>query len=225
MSKSAVLKYHIDLHVHTQRFSPCAEALDPQLLYQTIAQRGLHGVVISEHDQLWPEKDIQALNAKLNMARIYRGVEVSSRNGHFVVIGLDGLEGIEPGIPIGTLIEKVQANNAAIIWVHPHIHYGQTPEPLSAAEMPCGIHGLEVYSSVTKGQHTLAARVYANRMGCAAVGGSDAHSLGQVGCAFTLFSELPENEKSLAAAIRSGHCKAQAMPNTVGGLRSNFSKD
>lgn len=218
MSERAALKFRVDLHVHTRRFSPCAEALDPQCLHLVMAQRGLHGVVITEHDQLWPGHDIQALNDKLKTARIYRGVEVSSRNGHFIVIGLDELDGIKPGIAIGALVEKVQGQGAAIIWAHPHMQYGQTAEPLSAAGMPRGIHAVEVASSITWGQKTLEARAYASRMGCAAVGGSDAHSLGQVGRAFTLFNELPLNEKALAAAIRSGQCKAQAMPYPLNGL-------
>lgn len=212
MSQRAALKFRVDLHVHTRRFSPCAEALDPQHLPLIMARRGLHGIVITEHDQLWPEEDIESLNKTLKGTRIYRGVEVSSRNGHFVVIGLDALDNIKPGIAIGALIERIQAQDAAIIWAHPHMHYGQTPEPLDAAKMPRGIHAVEIVSSVTWGQRSLEAQVCAGQMRCAAVGGSDAHSLGQVGRAFTLFGELPANEKSLAAAIRSGICRAEAMP-------------
>jgi predicted metal-dependent phosphoesterase TrpH len=217
MSELTVLKFRVDLHVHTRRYSPCAEALDPQRLPQVMAQRGLHGVVITEHDQLWPETDIEALNSTSQAVRIYRGVEVSSRNGHFVVIGLDESDGIKPGIGIGALVEIVQGRGAAIIWAHPHMHYSQIPEPLSVDEMPQGIHAVEVASSVTRGQCSLEAQAYADRMRCAAVGGSDAHSLGQVGRAFTLFSELPENEKSLATAIRNGRCKAQAMHHPLNG--------
>ena len=77
----------IDLHVHTRRYSPCAEALDPDHLPERLESLGLDGLVITEHDHLWSTEDIEYLNRRMRHGRIYRGVEVSSRNGHFIVIG------------------------------------------------------------------------------------------------------------------------------------------
>lgn len=218
MTQCPTWKYHLDLHVHTRRFSPCAEALDPAQLYQEMIRQGLHGVVITEHDQLWPAKDIAALNAQLGTGRIYRGVEVSSRNGHFIVIGLDHLDGIRPGIGIHDLIRKVNHLNAALIWAHPFLNYSNVPEPLPMTKMPKGIHAVEAASGVTNGEETVMTLALAHRMGCTAVGGSDAHYPGQVGCAYTRFARLPKNETALAAAIRAGRCR---ISETIGEMAHN----
>lgn len=198
----------MDLHVHTRRYSPCAEALDPIHLIEVMERTGLDGLVITEHDRLWSIEEIASINRRLGAGRIYRGVEVSSNNGHFIVIGLAALDGIEPGIGIEKLIPRIHAQGAAIIWAHPLLQYGSTAIPFNSSDMPVGLHAVEVASGVTRGKDALAARAMARQRGWAAVGGSDAHAPGQVGCAYTLFSELPQNEQMLAAAIRQGQCVA-----------------
>ncbi len=210
------LKCCVDLHVHTRRFSPCAEALNPDQLHLAMVRCGLHGLVITEHDHLWSAEEIAALNVKLNNRRIYRGVEVSSRNGHFVVIGLNGLEGIARGIGVDDLVHVARSHNGAVIWAHPHLHYNNTPSPMAANAMPAGIHAVEVASGLTTGNNTVEATAFAQEMGWATVGGSDAHVLSQVGCAYTLFPNLPADEKALAAAIRTGHCVAVHRPGNDG---------
>jgi predicted metal-dependent phosphoesterase TrpH len=206
MNRDAKLQFRVDLHVHTRCYSPCAESLDPDCLAAAMQSSGLDGLVIAEHDHLWPAEDIARLNAGLIHKRIYRGVEVSSRNGHFLVIGLEGLDGITPGIGIEDLIGEIDAREAAIIWAHPYLRYGNIPSPLEISDMPRGLHAVEVASGVTRGNQSAAARSMARRVGWATVGGSDAHAPGQVGCAYTLLANLPEDEKQLAAAIRQGLC-------------------
>ena len=202
--------YRIDLHVHTSRYSPCAETLDPGRLQFIMVQEDLHGVVITEHDHLWSAEEISELNFKHNRRRIYRGVEISSSNGHFLVIGLDHMDGIDHGIGIKHLAEIVQNAGAAVIWAHPYLNYCNIPDPLSVELMHNEIHAIEVVSGNTDSDETNSAFEYARRTGCSAVGGSDAHILEQVGCAFTVFSELPEDEKALAAEIRAGRCRAMS---------------
>lgn len=202
----------IDLHVHTCRYSPCAEGLDPEQLPRCLGRAGLQGLVLTEHDCLWPAEAIAALNRSLPWGRIYRGVEVSSCNGHFIVIGLERMVPFAPGISIAALLDHLRSSGAAVIWAHPYLHYGNTQAPLSADAMPYGIDALEVASSVTRGEQRRRALAEAGRRGWTAVGGSDAHTLGQVGSAYTLFAELPANEKALAAAIRQGRCRVVPQP-------------
>lgn len=208
MVKPETIPWCIDLHVHTRRFSPCAESLDPQLLPAVLSRLGVSGIVITEHDHLWPRRDIEALNRDLPAGRIYRGVEVSSRNGHFIVIGMKTMAGIEPGVSARALIQTARSQNAAVILAHPHVHYSQTRCQLDVLEMPAGIDAVEVASTITIGEAAEYARECAEHLGCAMVGGSDAHALSQVGRTFTFFSTLPADESELADAIRNGRCAA-----------------
>lgn len=220
MTAEPAFPYRIDLHVHTRRFSPCAEALDPEQLPRCIARAGLQGVVITEHDRLWPAGSIAGLNRSMTAGRIYRGVEVSSRNGHFIVIGLDRMGPLAPGISIAALLRHAHRCDAAVIWAHPYLNYDAVAQPLTAEAMPGGLHAVEVASGVTRGEHSRQARSLAERRRWAAVGGSDAHSIGQVGWAYTCFAELPADEKALAAAIRRGRCRAARRPPTPGSGRA-----
>lgn len=208
MSDAGPLRWQIDLHVHTRRFSPCAESLDPLLLPQVMSRRGLHGVVITEHDHLWPPLEIAELNRSCVGKRIYAGVEISSRHGHFLVIGLDHLDNLPPGVSAHRIVREAKSQGAAVIWAHPLLKYSQIRNPIKLYNTPGGIDAIEVASTVTFGTQTDELRDHAGQKGIAMVGGSDAHSLAQVGQAFTLFAHMPADEKELAAAIRSGRCKA-----------------
>jgi predicted metal-dependent phosphoesterase TrpH len=203
----------VDLHVHTRRYSPCAEGLDPAQLADCLAPARLHGMVITEHDHLWSWDEITALNRLSPYGRIYRGIEVSSCNGHFILIGLDRQPPPPAGISVRDLLDYLHPSDAAVIWVHPYLNYGSTSAALTADMMPQGIHALEVASSITIGEQSRHAHSLAHRRGWAAVGGSDAHTIGQVGCAYTLLRELPADEKALAHAIRQGACRAVHGPS------------
>ncbi len=196
--------FRVDLHVHTRRYSPCAELLDPRLLENQIHKRGLYGVVITEHDALWRKREIESLNKGLGDIRIYRGVEVSTESGHFVVIGLDSMNGVAPGISVKDLIEKAKRVDAAVILVHHHLVYSNIRNPIPAMEMPDGVDAIEVASTATVGEKAADASRLAKLRGWTEVAGSDAHALDNVGETFTAFAEPFPNEKELARAIIEG---------------------
>jgi hypothetical protein len=164
-------------------------------------------VVIAEHDQLWPAADVAALNRHLKHQRIYRGVEVSSKNGHFVVIGADRMDGIYPGIGIKELVKTAHALQAIVIWAHPLSNYKNLSEPFTSDQIPVELNAIEVASGVTNGDATTRALLFARTRGWTPVSGSDAHVISQVGTRYTCFARLPQDEKSLAAAIREGRCR------------------
>ena len=215
MPDRPVFSVRVDLHVHTRCYSPCAEGLDPLQLIDCLAPSRLQGLVITEHDHLWPSAEIEALNRLATYGRIYRGVEVSSCNGHFLVIGLEHLPPPPAGISIDDLMDYLRPTVAAVIWAHPYLNYNSTSEALSVDRMPQGINAIEVASGVTIGEQHRQAQTLAMRRGWVAVGGSDAHTIGQVGCAYTLFNELPPDEKALALAIRQGRCRAGHCSPTI----------
>lgn len=217
MSDAGPLRWQIDLHVHTRRFSPCAESLDPWLLPQIMSRRGMHGVVITEHDHLWPPLEIAELNRSCVGKRIFAGVEISSRHGHFLVIGLDHLDNLPPGVSARRIVREAKSQGAVVIWAHPLLTYSQTRKPLKLFNTPAGIDAIEVASTVTFGAQSDELRDHAGQIGVAMVGGSDAHSLDQVGQVFTLFAHMPADEKELAAAIRSGRCKATFLSESEHG--------
>lgn len=196
--------FNIDLHVHTRRHSPCAESLDPEALQARMSQCNIHGVVLAEHNVLWEADELQALNTRFPEVCIYRGAEISCTEGHFVLIGLDTLDGIPMHSSIQSVIDAARRSKAAVIWVHPLLGYPSEPAPADAMTLPEGIDAIEVASTMTSGRHQRQALEYAARRKWHAVAGSDAHCIDHVGITFTEFGFLPDNEKELAKAIRLG---------------------
>lgn len=211
--------FRIDLHVHTRRHSPCAELLDPSLLADRMHANGLHGVVVTEHDVLWGRREIEELNKGLGNKRIYRGVEVGTESGHFVVIGLDDMDGVAPGISVDALIEKARRDEAAVILVHHHLVYSTIERPIPAMEMPDGIDAIEVASTATFGEKQAEAARIAKSRGWTEVAGSDAHALENVGETFTAFAEPFSDEKELARAIIEGRAIPMRSGDVPGGGR------
>ena len=76
-----------DLHMHTSRHSPDSE-MDPLVLIRRAQEIGLDGVVITEHDWLWTEAELEVLRSLAPGLVVLAGIEVSAREGHFLVYGV-----------------------------------------------------------------------------------------------------------------------------------------
>lgn len=198
-------RFNIDLHVHTSRYSPCAETLDPYELGAEMRRKNLHGIVITEHDHIWHKKETEELNkAWGDDLIIYRGVEISSEDGHLIIIGIDDLNGIKPRLPAEKIIVKAKQKGAAVFLAHPC--YPDLKHCREVEEAPWAekLDALEVASSVTVGEHEIMSRDLARHKGLLQVAGSDAHALSRVGETYTTFDRLPTDEKELARMIRQG---------------------
>ncbi len=203
-------QFLIDLHIHTDRYSPCAPTVDPCRIRETLDQKNFHGGVLSEHDALWSYEELATLEKQQGGAKLYRGVEISSANGHVLAIGLENLSDLPVGVGLKRLIAIAREQQAALIWVHPYLHYRGLPFPQDDTLTTLGIHAVEVVSSVTRGQHACQAMEMAANKGWAQVGGSDAHAQETIGMAGTLFPKLPEDEKELAQLIITRQCSAHS---------------
>lgn len=193
-------KYNIDLHVHTSFGSACAELHDPETIPGAMANRNLHGIVITEHNTLWQPEAIKYLNSRLPGHRIYNGIEVSSASHHFILIGVDTMEGIFPGIHPEKLITLVKQCGAVLILVHPQL----ITTDLSRIPFAQDVDAVEVASTITSGYFENNAVELCRRHSLNAVAGSDAHCSEKLGDTFTSFPALPEDEKELAWMIRKG---------------------
>ena len=67
-----------DLHMHTTRHSPDS-FMGPFVMLRRAREVGLHGIVITEHDWLWTEDELDELRAAAPGFLVLAGVEVSTR--------------------------------------------------------------------------------------------------------------------------------------------------
>lgn len=204
-SAASPYTFRVDLHVHREAL--CTNGTPPKVvdLAALMERRGLAGLVITRHDALPDQAEVDAVNRALPRGmRVYRAVEVGTSEGHCLVVGLPSMEGISAGISTWDLVKRADAHQAAVILVHPLQPTPLTPRPVAIADMAPGIHAVEVMSTVTRSTQELEARLYAHERGWTMVAGSDALSPLSVGTAFCTLPRLPKNETELAALIRAG---------------------
>ena len=189
-----------DLHMHTARHSPDSET-DPFDLVRSAIAAGLDGIVITEHDFLWPEEELEELRAAAPHLVILAGVEVAGRGGDVLCYGVTDPFAIPRGIEWGTLTREVHKQGGACVAAHPN-RWNQPFEKLLAEQKP-ELDGIEVMSNnMDPDLRARAAELLKKYPHFAQLGNSDSHAPWSVGCCYTDFDADIRTNADLVAAIR-----------------------
>ena len=200
-----------DLHMHTARHSPDADS-DPFALMQAAIAAGLDGVVITEHDFLWTEDELQELRASAPQLVILAGVEITGRGGDMLCYGVTNPFALSRGIEWGPLTREVHKQSGACVAAHPN-RWNQPFEKLLKEQKP-ELDGIEVMSNnMDAGLRKKAAKLLKAYPEFAQLGNSDSHQLHTVGCCYTDFDAEIHTSADLVAAIRGR--KGVARVNTA----------
>ena len=189
----------IDHHVHTSRHSPDS-VIDPEVLVDRAKLAGLDAVVITEHDYQWKADELAGLNARADGLVVLSGVEVSAREGHFLVYGLPDLEGVGPGITLADLLEIVKARDAAIVAAHP-FRWDQEFDLIVAQHGPV-FDALELVSNNVTPQTRAKAEALLKATPMGTTGSSDGHEPDAVGCYYTEFPAEVRTIRDFVQALR-----------------------
>ena len=188
-----------DLHMHTRRYSPDS-IIDPFELAQRAVDIGLDGIVITEHDRLWPEAELDELRRAAPSLVILGGVEVSARGGDVLCYGVTNLDRLKRGTPWGDLCREVHVQGGVAVAAHPY-RWGQDFEGLLRDQSP-QLSGLEMMSNnMDPGLRRRAAGFWERNPLFATLGNSDAHEIDVVGCCYTEFDAEIRNSADLVNAI------------------------
>jgi predicted metal-dependent phosphoesterase TrpH len=189
-----------DLHMHTRRYSPDSE-IDPFDLVRRAREIGLDGIVITEHDRLWPEDELEELRRAAPGLVVLGGVEVSGRNGDLLCYGVRDLTNLRRGMVWGDLCREIARQGGAAVAAHPY-RWGQDFDRLIAEERP-DLTGLEMMSNnLDPDVRRLAAAFLSSHPGYATLGNSDAHEVDVVGVCYTEFDADVRTAADLVRAIR-----------------------
>lgn len=181
----------LDLHVHS-RASP-----DSRLTLEAIAEQvglaGLQGFALTDHQSVAGHGALLRLAERYPRSVFVPGVEVSAREGHALVYGVDAVP--RRGIPLAELAEWCEARRGVLVLAHPlrWVHGAGR----RAAER-ARLQGLETRNGRTAEMANATAELIAARRGLGATGGSDAHERSSVGRAVT---ELPEEVTSVEEVL------------------------
>jgi predicted metal-dependent phosphoesterase TrpH len=195
-----------DLHIHTRRHSPDAET-DPFVLVKAATAAGLDGIVITEHDYLWTEPELEELRAVAPGLVILAGIEVTGRGGDVLCYGVTDPFAVPRGTPWPELCRAVHAQGGVAVAAHPN-RWEQPFEKIVREQRP-ELDGIEVMSkNMDADLRKRAAELLVKFPHFAQLGNSDSHEQATVGCCYTDFNATIRTTADLVTAIRGKKGKA-----------------
>ncbi len=191
-----------DLHLHTTRHSPDS-FMDPLTMCRRAREIGLDGVVITEHDWLWTEEELAALRELHPGLVVLSGIEVTTRQGHFLAYGVRNPFELPRGMDVANLCREVHRQGGAVVAAHP-FRWGQPFAEILDRDRP-ELDGLELMSHNMDDECRRRAAEVFEGLGVAGLGNSDAHHEDVLGECYTEFDATIRDVNDLVEAIRGRH--------------------
>ncbi len=191
----------VDIHVHTNRYSECGRS-SPEEMLQRALDLGLNGLVLTEHNILWPLDELAELQAKFPTLALFRGVEMTVEGGdHMLVYGvLDPSVLVENMAPYD-LVDTVHRLGGTVVLAHPYRYNPTLPPSLD----DCPVDAIEICSKNTLNYAHAPAVALCEQRGVPATVASDGHHIDNLGIYAMGFEWGPiRDESDLALAIRRG---------------------
>lgn len=200
----------IDLHCHTRPLSGCS-GLSVEELVEAARAAGLDGVCLTEHDRLWPERDVRALQERLDFV-ILRGMEVTTELGHALVFGLGSPP---PGMFLAAALRRsVEQAGGLMALAHP-ARPGLPAVPKAAVARL--FDAVESMNGSDGTEQNRAAAALGGALSLPGIGGSDCHTAAEIGSAATRLLRWVRTEAELVAALREGRHEAVRLRDAPGG--------
>jgi hypothetical protein len=182
-----------DIHAHTRHSDGVNTPLE---LVAHAKKLGLSGIAVTDHNTV--AGGLEALKHASEGFRVIPGLEVSSLEGHILVLGVK--EDIPKKTPAAEVIERAHALGGVAIAAHPYdVLRGGVGDLIFTLKFDA----IEVCNGRTLLERR-SARKAAETAGLRTVGGSDAHSLRELG------SVTVASEDDILEAIRTGNVRIQA---------------
>jgi len=202
----------IDLHIHTYPLSTCSE-MSPEEALEESARLGLNGVCFTEHNKPWIPDELDRLRENFNIL-ILSGMEVDTNEGHVVTFGLHKkLEGITPIEDLTRMVDEVDGFMAVAHPFRGFLVFGLSKLSLDI-DQECQNEifkfnkGIETYSGRQLDSENNFSLQVCQKLNKIGIGGSDAHSIKQIGKCVTIFDSEIKNEADLLRELKAARVNA-----------------
>lgn len=188
-----------DLHVHTT-LSSCSQLTLEQVLNNAQA-KGLDGVCITDHDTM-AAVDLLKEGMQENGLCVLIGMEYATRGGDFLLFG--PFERLPIGLPAEAVLATVGNAGGVAIAAHPCRTGRSTDISLLKKGLCHIIEGVNGRNTPEANQKVC---LWPKRYQVGAVGGSDAHTLEELGKVPTQFTIPIQSRADLIRALKEGAYK------------------
>ena len=185
-----------DLHVHTT-LSSCSQLTLEQILNNAQA-KGLNGVCITDHDTMAAAASLQE-GIQENDLCVLVGMEYATQGGDFLLFG--PFENLPIGLPAETVLAAVDNAGGVAIAAHP-CRPGRSTDISLLEKGLCRI--IEGVNGRNAAQANQAVVPWPEHYQVGIVGGSDAHTLDELGQIPTRFNVPIQSRADLIRALKEG---------------------
>jgi len=190
-------RYFVDLHCHTNASFDSLSS--PHKVVEAAATRGLTHLAVTDHDRI--EGALRARDAAPDGLTVIVGEEVRTADGDLIALFLE--EAVEPHRPARETIEAVRAQGGLVGIPHPFDKFrGSMLKDPRLEAMAQLVDWVEAHNArVVGGTGNERAQQFARDMGLPGIAVSDAHSVLEVGVAYTALDTDPSTPEGLLAAL------------------------
>jgi predicted metal-dependent phosphoesterase TrpH len=192
---------YFDIHVHTT-ISPCSK-LEVNEVLEHARTKGLDGVCITDHDTMEIRNYLREGIQPSGLCVIF-GMEYATANGDYLIFG--PFENIPSGLPDQLLLERVYHARGIAIAAHPFRTGRSCREPVLLEKNCCA---LEIINGRNIEFENLRARQAARKYNLTECGGSDAHTLEELGRVTTCINYPVRSREDLIFSVKNNLCTAQ----------------
>jgi predicted metal-dependent phosphoesterase TrpH len=193
-----------DIHVHTS-ISACS-SIHPDELIGHARNLGLDGICITDHETLDVTKYITE-GLQSNGLLVIIGMEYETTDGDFLIFG--PYEDLKSGLDAVSLLTHIRQTGGAAIGAHPFREDRPLNENL-IKDNYCTI--IESANGRNNGEDDKKLSLWRNKYSLFEVGGSDAHSLKELGRTSTRFTIPITSRSDLIQALHEGLCSPVVIP-------------
>ncbi len=188
-----------DLHVHTT-LSPCSK-LDIREILAWSRSFGLDGVCITDHGAMEVGRVIRE-GLQPDGLCVIIGMEYATPSGDFLIFG--PFQDLPAGLSARNLLQIVESWGGAAVAAHP-FRKGRCVSEAVFRQRRCNL--TERINGRNTDLANLRAASLRERYGVGETGGSDAHTLDELGRVVTRFQRPIQNREELIAALREHRCE------------------
>lgn len=194
------MKFRIDLHTHS-KFSGDNDS-EPEDYVMQALKLNLDGIAFTEHYYYEASESIENLMEKYRgMIQIFRGVEVSTAEGHCLVFGVNTDKLPIQHLPAQKVIDIVTRAGGVVIPSHPYRRGSSLGDLIMNVRGICAVEG---HNGCNMHAMNIKAVKKAQDLNLPYTGGSDAHAPEEVGSCYTEFTEAVTSD-NLVEILKSSY--------------------
>ena len=182
--------FAIDFHTHT--YHSYDSMMKPEKILRLAKQRGLNGIVISDHDTIKGGVECAALNKDKDF-KVFIASEVKTNVGD--ITGINLKEEIT-ATNFTEVVQQIKNQGGLVLLVHPYHHHKLDEINFDAIDLVEGYNGREFPENNVKA--VLLAKQYNKPI----IAGSDAHIYSEIANAKTFYASMDDLTKPLTTECK-----------------------